>query len=170
MSQECDPVTGQCPCRAHFHGLSCQLCSKGYWKPSLSGQCQPCNCDPTRSYGDTCDQVGLLLSSSTSVLAAKQWVWLSLVGRKISNLSVILRVIQVVFIKGGIIMTSVTPCECEPNTQSNLSITAHTPLKCKCDCLFSRFFPPFHQIHSEMRTLDCDCDYWLFVILLSVVH
>lgn len=57
LSDVCDPVTGQCPCRAHFHGLSCQVCSKGYWQPALSGQCQPCNCDPTRSYGDTCDQV-----------------------------------------------------------------------------------------------------------------
>lgn len=64
LSDACDPVTGQCPCRAHFHGLSCQLCSKGYWQPALSGQCQPCNCDPTRSYGDTCDQVGPLLSLS----------------------------------------------------------------------------------------------------------
>lgn len=66
LSDVCDPVTGQCPCRAHFHGLSCQLCSKGYWQPALSGQCQPCNCDPTRSYGDTCDQVGPLLSVCTS--------------------------------------------------------------------------------------------------------
>lgn len=66
LSDVCDPVTGQCPCRAHFHGLSCQLCSKGYWQPALSGQCQPCNCDPTRSYSDTCDQVGPLLSVCTS--------------------------------------------------------------------------------------------------------
>lgn len=57
LSNICDPITGQCPCRSHFHGVNCEVCSKGYWKPSLSGRCQPCGCDPTRSYSDTCDQV-----------------------------------------------------------------------------------------------------------------
>ncbi|XP_054472751.1 laminin subunit beta-3 [Anoplopoma fimbria] len=57
LSDVCDPMTGQCPCRPHFHGLTCEICSKGYWKPSVTGRCQPCSCDPTRSYSDTCDQV-----------------------------------------------------------------------------------------------------------------
>ncbi|XP_059185113.1 laminin subunit beta-3-like [Centropristis striata] len=57
LSDVCDSLTGQCPCRPHFHGLKCEVCSKGYWKPALSGQCTPCGCDPTRSYSDTCDQV-----------------------------------------------------------------------------------------------------------------
>ncbi|XP_049426216.1 laminin subunit beta-3 isoform X1 [Epinephelus fuscoguttatus] len=57
LSDACDPLTGQCPCRPHFHGLTCDVCSKGYWQPPLSGRCQPCNCDPTRSYSDACDQV-----------------------------------------------------------------------------------------------------------------
>ncbi|XP_035517151.1 laminin subunit beta-3 [Morone saxatilis] len=57
LSDVCDPVTGQCPCRPHFHGLTCEACSKGYWKPILSGRCEPCSCDPTRSNSDTCDQV-----------------------------------------------------------------------------------------------------------------
>ncbi|GAA6225593.1 laminin subunit beta-3 [Lates japonicus] len=56
LSDVCDPITGQCPCRPHFHGLTCEVCSKGYWKPFLSGRCEPCGCDPTRSYSDTCDQ------------------------------------------------------------------------------------------------------------------
>lgn len=57
LSDVCDAVTGQCPCRPHFHGLTCEVCSKGYWKPFLSGRCEPCSCDPTRSYSDTCNQV-----------------------------------------------------------------------------------------------------------------
>lgn len=57
LSDICDPVTGQCPCRPHFHGQTCEACSKGYWNPFLSGRCEPCGCDPTRSYSDTCDQV-----------------------------------------------------------------------------------------------------------------
>ncbi|KAM3621552.1 uncharacterized protein V6R79_012710 [Siganus canaliculatus] len=57
LSDVCDSETGQCPCRPHFHGNTCEVCSKGYWKPFLTGGCEPCGCDPTRSYGDTCDQV-----------------------------------------------------------------------------------------------------------------
>nr|XP_019959824.1 PREDICTED: laminin subunit beta-3 [Paralichthys olivaceus] len=56
-SDVCDPLTGQCPCHAHFHGLTCDVCSKGYWKPVLSESCISCGCDSTRSYSDTCDQV-----------------------------------------------------------------------------------------------------------------
>uniref|UniRef100_A0A4W6BUC7 Laminin, beta 3 n=1 Tax=Lates calcarifer TaxID=8187 RepID=A0A4W6BUC7_LATCA len=59
LSDVCDPITGQCPCRPHFHGLTCEVCSKGYWKPFLSGRCEPCGCDPTRSYSDTCDQANV---------------------------------------------------------------------------------------------------------------
>lgn len=68
LSDVCDPVTGQCPCRPHFHGLTCELCSKGYWKPFLSGRCQPCGCDPTRSYSDTCDQVWPLPTHTPTAL------------------------------------------------------------------------------------------------------
>lgn len=57
LSDVCDPLTGQCPCRPHFHGLNCDKCSKGYWKPFLSEHCEPCGCDPTRSSSDACDQV-----------------------------------------------------------------------------------------------------------------
>ncbi|KAK2821040.1 hypothetical protein Q5P01_023999 [Channa striata] len=56
LSDVCDPVTGQCPCRAHFHGRTCEVCSKGYWKPYLSQSCEPCRCDPSRSHSDMCDQ------------------------------------------------------------------------------------------------------------------
>ncbi|KAL6111275.1 lamb3 [Pungitius sinensis] len=57
QSDACDPITGKCPCRSHFQGLKCEVCSQGYWQPPFTGCCQPCGCDSTRSYGDTCDQV-----------------------------------------------------------------------------------------------------------------
>ncbi|KAF1392228.1 hypothetical protein PFLUV_G00050580 [Perca fluviatilis] len=57
LSDVCDAMSGQCPCRPHFHGRTCEVCSKGYWKPALTSFCKPCGCDPTRSYSDTCDQV-----------------------------------------------------------------------------------------------------------------
>ncbi|XP_074523144.1 laminin subunit beta-3 isoform X2 [Halichoeres trimaculatus] len=56
LSDTCDPLTGQCVCRPHFHGRACDACAKGYWKPSSTGRCELCSCDPTRSYSDTCDQ------------------------------------------------------------------------------------------------------------------
>ncbi|XP_078105448.1 laminin subunit beta-3 [Sander vitreus] len=57
LSDVCDAMSGQCACRPHFHGRTCEVCSKGYWKPALTSFCKPCGCDPTRSYSDTCDQV-----------------------------------------------------------------------------------------------------------------
>ncbi|XP_047437735.1 laminin subunit beta-3-like [Mugil cephalus] len=57
LSDVCDQVTGQCSCRPHFHGLNCDKCSQGYWRPFLSDRCEPCGCDPTRSSSDSCDQL-----------------------------------------------------------------------------------------------------------------
>ncbi|MED6240574.1 hypothetical protein ATANTOWER_023574, partial [Ataeniobius toweri] len=56
LSVLCDPVIGQCPCRPHFHGLTCDVCSRGYWKAPQTELCVPCGCDPTWSTSDTCDQ------------------------------------------------------------------------------------------------------------------
>ncbi|CAB1315349.1 unnamed protein product [Coregonus sp. 'balchen'] len=56
VSSVCDPVSGQCPCRPHLQGLTCDQCSHGYWNPSSPRGCEPCRCDPTNSHGDTCDQ------------------------------------------------------------------------------------------------------------------
>uniref|UniRef100_UPI003AAB3FD0 laminin subunit beta-3 n=1 Tax=Centroberyx gerrardi TaxID=166262 RepID=UPI003AAB3FD0 len=55
-SSVCDQVTGQCPCRPHFHGLTCEQCAQGYWKPIWARGCAPCGCDPTKSRSDTCEQ------------------------------------------------------------------------------------------------------------------
>uniref|UniRef100_A0A672F831 Laminin, beta 3 n=1 Tax=Salarias fasciatus TaxID=181472 RepID=A0A672F831_SALFA len=57
LTDACDPLTGQCLCRPHFLGRTCDQCSKGYWKPSQSDRCEPCSCDPTRSRSDICDQL-----------------------------------------------------------------------------------------------------------------
>ncbi|XP_077458649.1 laminin subunit beta-3 [Stigmatopora argus] len=57
FSGDCDPVTGQCPCRPHFHGQNCESCARGYWKPPQFQRCELCSCDPTKSLSDTCDQL-----------------------------------------------------------------------------------------------------------------
>lgn len=56
LSDVCDPVTGQCPCRTHFHGRTCDACAKGFWKPIGSTRCEACGCDATNSLSDACDQ------------------------------------------------------------------------------------------------------------------
>ncbi|CAL8340721.1 unnamed protein product [Lota lota] len=55
-SGQCDPMTGQCPCHAHFHGLTCDRCTTGRWRPVWASGCESCGCDPTNSLSDTCDQ------------------------------------------------------------------------------------------------------------------
>ncbi|KAM9759319.1 laminin subunit beta-3 [Menidia menidia] len=57
LSDTCDPDTGACSCRAHFHGPACDRCSGGYWRPPASDRCEACGCDPTRSNSDSCDQL-----------------------------------------------------------------------------------------------------------------
>ncbi|XP_036386198.1 laminin subunit beta-3 [Megalops cyprinoides] len=56
LSNSCDPVTGQCPCRPNVQGLSCDRCAPNYWNPFSPRGCEPCNCDLTNSLSQTCDQ------------------------------------------------------------------------------------------------------------------
>ncbi|XP_033823066.1 laminin subunit beta-3 [Periophthalmus magnuspinnatus] len=56
VSQNCDPVTGQCPCRPHSTGLQCESCSPGFWRPAGSDRCVPCACDPNAARSNVCDQ------------------------------------------------------------------------------------------------------------------
>uniref|UniRef100_A0A8C4R2A7 Uncharacterized protein n=1 Tax=Eptatretus burgeri TaxID=7764 RepID=A0A8C4R2A7_EPTBU len=48
----CDPVTGQCVCRAEFEGTHCDLCRRGLHR---FPHCMPCACDPAGTRRDTCD-------------------------------------------------------------------------------------------------------------------
>ncbi|XP_055016280.1 laminin subunit beta-3-like [Boleophthalmus pectinirostris] len=56
VSQNCDAVTGQCPCRPNSAGLKCDTCSPGFWRPAGSERCVPCACDPTAALSNVCDQ------------------------------------------------------------------------------------------------------------------
>uniref|UniRef100_A0A8C7F687 Laminin subunit beta-1 n=1 Tax=Oncorhynchus kisutch TaxID=8019 RepID=A0A8C7F687_ONCKI len=42
----CDPLTGQCPCRAGAVGTLCDECATGFWNIQGESGCQPCKCDP----------------------------------------------------------------------------------------------------------------------------
>ncbi|XP_051979459.1 laminin subunit beta-3 [Xyrauchen texanus] len=56
VSSVCDQLTGQCVCRSHMEGLSCDRCVPGYWNPTSPNGCQPCDCDPNNAHSATCDQ------------------------------------------------------------------------------------------------------------------
>ncbi|XP_077419247.1 usherin isoform X1 [Vanacampus margaritifer] len=54
----CNQHTGQCQCKSHVTGLSCDRCEFGYWNLSHSGGCVPCNCDPSGSLSPFCEPEG----------------------------------------------------------------------------------------------------------------
>uniref|UniRef100_A0AAV2LNE7 Usherin n=1 Tax=Knipowitschia caucasica TaxID=637954 RepID=A0AAV2LNE7_KNICA len=58
----CNQSTGQCPCKPHVTGLSCDQCEYGYWNLSHPYGCVPCDCDPSGQcvckenvFGQHCD-------------------------------------------------------------------------------------------------------------------
>uniref|UniRef100_A0A4W5Q591 Laminin subunit beta-1 n=1 Tax=Hucho hucho TaxID=62062 RepID=A0A4W5Q591_9TELE len=53
----CDPLTGQCPCRAGAVGTLCDECATGFWNIQGESGCQPCKCDPANSFNNHCDKV-----------------------------------------------------------------------------------------------------------------
>ncbi|XP_047436500.1 usherin [Mugil cephalus] len=51
----CDQHTGQCQCKPHVTGLSCDRCEFGYWNLSHPDGCVPCDCDPLGSLSPFCE-------------------------------------------------------------------------------------------------------------------
>ncbi|XP_027144522.1 agrin isoform X7 [Larimichthys crocea] len=72
----CDPATGQCSCKPGVGGQKCDRCEPGFWNfrgivtENISG-CTPCNCDPTGSVRDDCEQMSGLCSCKTGVKGMK---------------------------------------------------------------------------------------------------
>ncbi|XP_070688414.1 usherin [Pempheris klunzingeri] len=54
----CDQDTGQCQCKPHVTGLSCDRCEFGYWNLSHPDGCIPCDCDPLGSLSPFCEPDG----------------------------------------------------------------------------------------------------------------
>ncbi|XP_061735051.1 usherin isoform X2 [Nerophis ophidion] len=54
----CNQQTGQCRCKAHVTGLSCDRCEFGYWNLSHPEGCIPCDCDPLGSLSPFCEPEG----------------------------------------------------------------------------------------------------------------
>ncbi|MEQ2218840.1 hypothetical protein XENOCAPTIV_008792, partial [Xenoophorus captivus] len=54
----CNHYTGQCQCKLHVTGLSCDHCEFGYWNLSHPDGCIPCNCDPLGSLSSFCEPDG----------------------------------------------------------------------------------------------------------------
>ncbi|XP_014832285.1 PREDICTED: usherin-like isoform X1 [Poecilia mexicana] len=54
----CNQHTGQCLCKPHVTGLSCDRCEFGYWNLSHPDGCIPCDCDPLGSLSSFCEPSG----------------------------------------------------------------------------------------------------------------
>ncbi|XP_015607311.1 laminin subunit alpha-1 [Cephus cinctus] len=52
----CDIVTGQCHCRQHVTGRTCDHCKGGYWGLATGAGCAPCACDSFGSYNASCHE------------------------------------------------------------------------------------------------------------------
>ncbi|XP_044750495.1 laminin subunit alpha-1 [Coccinella septempunctata] len=55
LYKECDNETGQCQCKPHYIGRTCDKCEEGFG--NATGGCAPCNCDPVGSVSLICDAV-----------------------------------------------------------------------------------------------------------------
>ncbi|XP_072886990.1 laminin subunit beta-3-like [Hemitrygon akajei] len=53
----CNQTTGQCACLPNVVGSNCDRCAEGFWNLRSGVGCTPCNCDPTNSYSQRCDEV-----------------------------------------------------------------------------------------------------------------
>ncbi|XP_069030560.1 usherin [Embiotoca jacksoni] len=54
----CNHYTGQCQCKPHVTGLTCDHCEFGYWNLSHPDGCVPCDCDPSGSFSPFCEPEG----------------------------------------------------------------------------------------------------------------
>ncbi|KAM7303910.1 laminin subunit gamma-1 isoform X2 [Ixodes scapularis] len=55
-SDQCDPVSGQCPCRPNVAGRECGQCREGTWNLEGGQGCEQCGCHLVGSVNRTCDQ------------------------------------------------------------------------------------------------------------------
>lgn len=52
----CDQKTGQCKCRPHVSGQTCDRCKSGYWNLDSKRGCEDCECNQDGSEHENCDQ------------------------------------------------------------------------------------------------------------------
>ena len=50
----CNKYTGDCSCKPQVVGRDCDRCKDGYFNIESGKGCDPCNCDVTGSYNETC--------------------------------------------------------------------------------------------------------------------
>ncbi|CAB0007669.1 unnamed protein product [Nesidiocoris tenuis] len=54
---ECNPTTGECPCKTNVEGRQCDQCKPGTKLIATGEGCKPCDCDLIGSRSTTCNEV-----------------------------------------------------------------------------------------------------------------
>lgn len=54
---ECNPITGDCPCKLNVEGRQCDRCKPGTKLIATGDGCQPCDCDLIGSSNAICNEV-----------------------------------------------------------------------------------------------------------------
>ena len=66
----CNPLNGQCQCKANVVGQRCNECAQGFW--NFAQGCVDCGCDPQGSEpGTSCDRFSGQCQCKTNVLGLK---------------------------------------------------------------------------------------------------
>ncbi|XP_018022771.1 laminin subunit beta-1 isoform X4 [Hyalella azteca] len=55
-NDECDHITGQCPCHPNVIGQECRSCAPNHWKIASGKGCEKCDCDLVGSISDQCNE------------------------------------------------------------------------------------------------------------------
>uniref|UniRef100_H2M7E1 Usher syndrome 2A (autosomal recessive, mild) n=1 Tax=Oryzias latipes TaxID=8090 RepID=H2M7E1_ORYLA len=136
---KCDQNTGQCQCKPHVTGLTCDHCEFGFWNFSHPEGCIPCGCDPLGS-------LSLFCEPERGQCECKFGVG----GRRCDTCG------------REVLFPGCMPCICDPRGTVAGSVCDSTTGQCVCvptrhgkDC--SNCQPGFYLSLDHSLCLECDC-------------
>ena len=69
---DCDHRTGQCPCLPNVIGLECDRCATNHWRIASGTGCDYCDCDPSGSFSQQCNEVSRMSQRCNEVSQRSQ--------------------------------------------------------------------------------------------------